>query len=88
VVKRRVVAVWLHEEAARTIVGASHREGKPPSRWVIQGTIVEEVGFGVWLEADTIEELRRGEMADRIEWMFKFQPSPDSLGRDPHHSSL
>jgi hypothetical protein len=48
---KRDVAVWLLDHAARLIVGAQPRD--KPSRWATQGVIVEEVGFGIWLKADT-----------------------------------
>jgi hypothetical protein len=68
--KRRDVAVWLEDGWARLIVGALPVEQS--SRWAVQGVIVEEVGVGLWLKADTIEEFRpldRG--VKQVNWMFK-----------------
>jgi len=42
--KSREVAVWLHDNHARLIVGAAPANN--PSRWAIRGTIVEEIGVG------------------------------------------
>jgi hypothetical protein len=54
--KRRDVAVWLDDGWARLIVGAV--PAQKPSRWAIQGVIVEEVAVGVWPKADTVQEFR------------------------------
>jgi hypothetical protein len=51
--KAREVAVWLDDGAARLIVGAG--PAKEPSRWAAQGVILEEIGVGFWLKADTIQ---------------------------------
>ena len=68
--KRRDVAVWLEDGAARLIVGAS--PANKPSRWAIQGTIVEEVGVGVWLKADTFQEFRPLDKGvKQVNWLFK-----------------
>ena len=38
----------------------------------MQGTIVEEVGVGLWLEADTIQEFRPvAKGVKQVNWMFK-----------------
>ena len=65
--ERRDVAVWLHDESARVIVGAP--SAATPSRWAVQGEIVEEVGAGLWLKANTVEEFRPG--GGQVNWLFK-----------------
>jgi hypothetical protein len=69
--KRREVAVWRLDQAARFIVGAA--PAKKQRRWVTQGVIVEEVGIGFGLHADTIQELRPldGKKTKQVNWMFK-----------------
>jgi hypothetical protein len=50
------VAVWLHDDHARLLVGAA--PATRPSRWAIQGSIADEIGVGLWLRANTIQEFR------------------------------
>jgi hypothetical protein len=65
--KSRNVAVWLHDDHARLIVGTAPANN--PSRWAIQGTIVEETSLGLWLMANTIQEFRPIAIgAKRINW--------------------
>jgi hypothetical protein len=67
---RAAVCVWLADGAARLIVGAA--AAQMPSRWAIQGAIVDERGFGVWLKADTIEEFRPLDKGVKlVNWLFK-----------------
>ena len=56
--KSREVAVWLYDDHARLIVGAPPAPANKPSRWAIQGTIVEEIGVGLWVRTYTIQEFR------------------------------
>lgn len=69
--KGREVAIWLHDDWGRLIVGAL--PAAKPSRWVAQGVIVEEVSVGVWLKADTIQELRPLDKGGvkQVNWMFR-----------------
>ena len=68
--KKHDVAVWLDDASARLIVGAG--PAAIPSRWVVQGVIVEEIGVGIWLKADTIQEFRPPSMTGKqVKWMFK-----------------
>ena len=69
--KAREVAVWLDDGAARLIVGAG--PAKEPSRWVAQGVILEEIGVGFWLKADTIQEFRslKDGKKKQVNWTFK-----------------
>ena len=72
--KRRDVAVWLVDGMARLIVGAPPLpEDGTPSRWAIQGVIVDsEVGVGLWLKADTIQDFRPlAKGTKRVNWLFK-----------------
>jgi len=65
----REVAVWLHDDHARLIVGAA--PANKPSRWAIQGAIVEEVGVGLWLRTDTIQEFRPIAIGvKQVNWQF------------------
>lgn len=67
--KSREVAVWLHDNHARLIVGAAPANN--PSRWAIQGTIVEEIGVGLWLRTTTIQEFRPIAMGTKqVNWQF------------------
>src|SRR5438445_13111877 len=50
----REVAVWLHDDHARRIVGAAPANN--PSRWAIQGTMVGETGVGFGPRTKTIQE--------------------------------
>ena len=73
--KRREVAVWLQDDAARLMVGALP-SGNLPSRWAVQGEIVEEVMAGIWLKANTIQEFRPitsgpNQTTKQIDWLFK-----------------
>jgi hypothetical protein len=54
--KPKEVALWLYDDHARLIVGAA--PATKPSRWAIQGTIVEEIGMGLWVRTCTIHEFR------------------------------
>jgi hypothetical protein len=68
--KRRDVAVWLADGMARLIVGAL--PAAKPSRWAVEGVIVEEVGVGIWLKANTIQEFRPlNKRVKQVNWMFK-----------------
>jgi hypothetical protein len=73
--KKLEVAVWLLDGWARLIVDAP--SAKNPSRWVTQGTIVDEAAMGFWLKGDntqafTIQELRPVTGgAKQVNWMFK-----------------
>src|SRR5262245_51438867 len=63
------VAIWLHDDHARLIVGAAPT-GKP-SRWAIQGTIVGEIGVGLWLRTETIQEFRPLPVGmKQVNWKF------------------
>lgn len=67
--KSREVAVWLHDDHARLIVGAAPANN--PSRWAIQGTIVEDIGVGVWLRTKTIREFRPIAVGTKqVNWQF------------------
>ena len=70
--KNPKVAVWLLDDWARRIVGAKPAdEDSPPSRWAVQGVIVEEVSAGVWLKADTIDEFRPLHAGvKQVNWIF------------------
>ena len=70
------VAIWLDDNAARLMVGAAPAaEEAEASRWVVKGLrVADESGVGLWLQADTIQELRRlpGKKAvKQVNWMFK-----------------
>ena len=70
----REVAVWLHDAAARRIVGITDAtQPSTLSRWAIQGRLVREVGAGIWLRADTVQEFRPlpDGTVKQINWMFK-----------------
>ena len=54
--KSREVAVWLYDDHARLIVGAA--PATKPSRWAILGTIVEEIGVGLWVRTYAVQEFR------------------------------
>jgi len=65
----REVAVWLHDDHARLIVGAA--PAKNPSRWAIQGTMVGEIGVGLWLRTNTIQEFRPIAIGTKqVNWQF------------------
>ncbi len=67
--KSREIAVWLHDDHARLIVGAA--PANKPSRWAIQGAIVEEVGVGLWLRTDAIQEFRPIAIGvKQVNWQF------------------
>jgi hypothetical protein len=67
--KSREIAVWLRDDHARLIVGAA-----PPnksSRWAIRGTIVEEIGVGLWLRTSAIQEFRPVSIGvKQVNWQF------------------
>ena len=66
----REVAVWLHDDRARLIVGAAPATNNP-SRWAIQGTMVGENGVGLWLRTNTIQEFRPTTIgAKQVNWQF------------------
>jgi len=69
--KRHDVAIWLQDDWGRSVVDA--KPGARPSRWVIQGVIVEEVGAGVWVSGDTIKEFRPLDdgSVKHVSWVFK-----------------
>jgi len=63
------VAVWLHDDHARLIVGAA--PASKSSRWAIRGTIVEEIGVGLWLRTRAIQEFRPVSIGvKQINWQF------------------
>ena len=65
----RIVAVWLHDDHARLIVGTAL--AAKPSRWVIEGTIVETTNVGLWLRTHAIHEFRPITMgAKSVNWLF------------------
>jgi hypothetical protein len=65
----RIVAVWLHDDHARLIVGAA--PAAKPSRWAIEGTIVERIDVGLWLRTHAIHEFRPVTMgAKPVNWRF------------------
>jgi len=65
----RQVAVWLHDNHARLIVGAAPANN--PSRWAIQGTMVGESGVGLWLRTKTIQEFRPTTIGTKqVNWQF------------------
>jgi hypothetical protein len=67
--KTRIVAVWLHDEHARLIVGAA--PATKPSRWAIEGTIVETITVGLWLRTHTIHEFRPFAVGvKQVNWQF------------------
>jgi hypothetical protein len=67
--KSREVAVWLHDDHARLIVGAA--PANKSSRWAIRGTIVEEIGVGLWLRTSAIQEFRPVSIGlKQINWQF------------------
>src|SRR5438876_8145705 len=68
--KSKEVAIWLSDGYGRLLVGAAGAQKS--GRWVTQGTIVEEIGAGVWLKTDTIQEFRPvAKGVKRVDWMFK-----------------
>lgn len=67
--KSREVAVWLHDDKARLIVGAAPANN--PSRWAIQGIIVADIGVGFWLRTTTIHEFRPIAIGvKQVNWQF------------------
>jgi len=65
----REVAVWLHDDHARRIVGAAPANN--PSRWAIQGTMVGEIGVGLWLRTNAIQEFRSSNFGTKqVNWQF------------------
>jgi hypothetical protein len=65
----RIVAVWLHDDHARVIVGAA--PAAKPSRWAIEGTIVETNNVGLWLRTHAIHEFRPVTVgAKSVNWRF------------------
>src|SRR5438128_7961584 len=65
----REVAVWLHDNHARLIVGAAPANN--PSRWAIQGTMVGEIGVGLWLRTNAIQEFRSSNFGTKqVNWQF------------------
>jgi len=67
--KSREIAVWLHDDHARLIVGAA--PANKSSRWAIRGTIVEEIGVGLWLRTSAIQEFRPASIGvKQINWQF------------------
>jgi len=65
----RIVAVWLHDDHARLVVGAA--PAAKPSRWAIEGTIVETIDGGLWLRTHAIHEFRPVTMgAKPVDWRF------------------
>jgi|SRR5215475_6060167 len=67
--KSREVAVWLHDDHARLMVGAA--PANKPSRWAILGTIVEQIGVGFWLRTSTLQEFRPVTIgAKQVNWQF------------------
>ena len=52
-----LVAVWLHDDAAKLFLGLHDHE--PVSRWVVVGTAGgEEPGIGIWIDVKYVEERR------------------------------
>jgi hypothetical protein len=67
--KSREVAVWLHDDHARLMFGAA--AANKPSQWAIQGTIVEQIGVGLWLRTKTIQEFRPVAIGVKlVNWQF------------------
>ncbi len=67
--KPRRVAVWLHDDHARLIVGAA--PATKPSRWAIEGTIVETITVGLWVRTHTIYEFRPFAVGvKQVNWQF------------------
>ena len=65
----RTVAVWLHDDHARLIVGAA--PATKPSRWAIEGTIVETIDVGLWLRTHAIHEFRVVTIGvKQVNWQF------------------
>jgi hypothetical protein len=67
--KSREIAVWLHDDHARLIVGAA--PANKSSLWAIRGTIVEEIGVGLWLRTSAIQEFRPFTVdVKQVNWQF------------------
>jgi hypothetical protein len=67
--KSRIVAVWLHDDHARLIVGAAPTT--KPSRWAIEGTLVDRIDVGLWLRTHTIHEFRPVTIGvKQVNWQF------------------
>ena len=95
----REIAIWLHDDHARLIVGAE--PANKSSRWAIRGTIVERIRVGLWLRTSVIEEFRPNSIGvKRVNWQFTssellirweavitiqvFEDSPKEIGFKPY----
>jgi len=55
------IALWLHDEAAKLLLGRQGEGDRPASRWVAVATVLEmQSPIGVWVDVSFIEERKPG----------------------------
>lgn len=70
--KDEVVAIWMHDAAAKLFVGLQGEQGnRPLSRWVLVGKIMDQTPIGHWVDVQYLEERRskpEWPEAEKVQW--------------------